>query len=120
MDNPCEFTDCHLNNGDGVCRGKLQPKDCGSIIVTDIAPVREGIKSIIVEQLGVDPVTILDSSCVIRDLGADSLDEVELLMKIEDNYNIEFDNKEMGENFVVKDIVALTVEKIRSKTDSGV
>ena len=47
------------------------------------------VKDIIVDQLGVDPGEVTDSAHFIEDLGADSLDTVELVMAFEDEFKIE-------------------------------
>ncbi|MCR3755122.1 MAG: acyl carrier protein [Candidatus Westeberhardia cardiocondylae] len=51
--------------------------------------LEENIKKIIVEQLGVKKENILNSSSFVDDLGADSLDTVELVMALEEKFNIE-------------------------------
>lgn len=50
------------------------------------------IKSIIAEQLGIDASTIKNESRFVEDLGADSLDTVELVMAVEDEFGIEIDD----------------------------
>jgi acyl carrier protein len=49
----------------------------------------EKVKQIIAEQLGVDENDISPSSSFVDDLGADSLDTVELVMALEENFSIE-------------------------------
>lgn len=50
--------------------------------------IKEKIKNIIGEQLGINPSEISDEANIIEDLGADSLDIAELLMTLEDEYGI--------------------------------
>ena len=51
--------------------------------------LREKIKAIIVDELGVDKRKVTDKAHFVRDLGADSLDFVELIMRFEEEFNIE-------------------------------
>ncbi|MDR1926664.1 MAG: acyl carrier protein [Endomicrobium sp.] len=47
------------------------------------------VKEIIVEQLGVDPAEVVTNASFVNDLGADSLDTVELVMAFEEEFGIE-------------------------------
>jgi acyl carrier protein len=47
------------------------------------------VKAIIAEQLGVEESSVTNEKYFVKDLGADSLDTVELVMKLEDEFNIE-------------------------------
>jgi acyl carrier protein len=51
--------------------------------------VEDKVKEIIVEQLGVDPSEVTLEASFINDLGADSLDTVELVMALEEEFNLE-------------------------------
>ena len=52
------------------------------------------IKEIIIDKLGVDESKILDAAKFIDDLGADSLDTVELIMQFEEEFNIEIPDED--------------------------
>jgi acyl carrier protein len=52
------------------------------------------VKEIIVEQLGVDPAEVVSGSSFVNDLGADSLDTVELVMAFEEEFGIEIPDEE--------------------------
>ena len=52
------------------------------------------VKEIIVEQLGVDPSEVVIGASFINDLGADSLDTVELVMAFEEEFGIEIPDEE--------------------------
>ena len=65
----------------------------------------EKVKAIIVEQLGSSESSVTMDSSFIDDLGADSLDIVELIMAIEDEFGIEIPDEKAGEMKTVKDIV---------------
>ena len=51
--------------------------------------IEEKVKEIIVEQLGVNPEQVTSNASFIEDLGADSLDTVELVMAFEEEFGIE-------------------------------
>ncbi len=52
------------------------------------------VKEIIVEQLNVNPEQVLDSAKFVEDLGADSLDTVELVMALEEEFGAEIPDEE--------------------------
>ncbi len=54
-----------------------------------MSDIAEGVKKIVVEHLGVDADKVQESSSFIDDLGADSLDTVELVMAFEDEFSVE-------------------------------
>ena len=54
--------------------------------------IEQRIKKIIAEQLGVEEGSITEEKSFTEDLGADSLDTVELIMAFEDEFNIEIDD----------------------------
>lgn len=56
--------------------------------------IEERLKEIIVDQLGVDPSEVTDEAHFIEDLGADSLDTVELVMAFEDEFKIEIPDED--------------------------
>jgi acyl carrier protein len=76
--------------------------------------VEEKVKSIIVEQLGVDANEVTPEASFVDDLGADSLDTVELVMAFEEAFNIEIPDEAAEKIQKVKDAVAY-IEKNSSK-----
>jgi acyl carrier protein len=56
--------------------------------------LEERVKEIIVDQLGVDPNEVTPEAHFIEDLGADSLDTVELVMAFEDEFKIEIPDED--------------------------
>jgi acyl carrier protein len=68
--------------------------------------VEEKVKSIIVEQLGVDANEVTPEASFVDDLGADSLDTVELVMAFEEAFNIEIPDEAAEKIQKVKDAVA--------------
>lgn len=63
------------------------------------------VKELIVEKLGVEESEIVPSARFIEDLGADSLDTVELIMKFEDEFNIEIPENEAEKIRTVQDTI---------------
>src|SRR5207302_8657643 len=67
--------------------------------------VEERVKSIIVEQLGVDADEVTPDASFVEDLGADSLDQVELIMAFEEEFGVEISDDEAEKIRRVKDAV---------------
>jgi acyl carrier protein len=67
--------------------------------------VEERVKSIIVEQLGVDADEVTSDASFVEDLGADSLDQVELIMAFEEEFGVEISDDEAEKIRKVKDAV---------------
>jgi acyl carrier protein len=65
----------------------------------------EKVKQIIAEQLGVDENEITPSSSFVEDLGADSLDTVELVMALEENFSIEIPDEDAEKIRTVQDAI---------------
>lgn len=73
----------------------------------------EKIKAIIVEQLGVDESEVTPEAHFIDDLGADSLDTVELVMALEEEFGIEISDEDAEKIQTVGD-VAKFIDKLKS------
>ena len=67
--------------------------------------IADKVKSIIVEQLGVDANEVTPEASFVDDLGADSLDTVELVMAFEEAFNIEIPDEAAEKIQKVKDAV---------------
>ena len=65
----------------------------------------EKVKEIVVEQLGVEAEDVKMESTFVDDLGADSLDIVELIMAFEEAFNIEIPDEKAEKIKTVKDVV---------------
>ncbi len=63
------------------------------------------IREIVVEQLGVDPEEVKIESSFIDDLGADSLDTVELIMALEEEFGIEIPDEDAEKIATVQDAI---------------
>jgi acyl carrier protein len=73
--------------------------------------IEEKVKDIIVEQLGVNPEQVTPSASFIEDLGADSLDTVELVMAFEEEFNIEVPDEDAEKLQKVGDVVSYIENK---------
>ena len=71
----------------------------------------EKVKQLIAEQLGKSVDEITDDKEVVKDLGADSLDVVEMLMGLEEEFNITVPEEDAVNIKTVGDIIALIQEK---------
>ena len=67
--------------------------------------ILEQVKKIIEEQLGIDPSEISEESSFLEDLGADSLDIVELIMAFESEFDMEIDDDEVENISTVGDVI---------------
>jgi acyl carrier protein len=70
-----------------------------------MASVEERVKQIIVGQLGVDEAEVTPSASFVDDLGADSLDTVELVMAFEEAFEIEIPDEDAEKIRTVQDAV---------------
>jgi acyl carrier protein len=77
--------------------------------------VEEKVKSIIAEQLGVKPEEVTPQASFIDDLGADSLDTVELVMAFEEEFGIEISDEDAEKITTVGDAVKYIEEKTANK-----
>ena len=77
--------------------------------------VEEKIKEIISKQLGVDNEKVTTEASFIDDLGADSLDTVELVMAFEEAFNIEIPDEDAEKILKVQDAIAYIQTKSESQ-----
>ena len=63
------------------------------------------VREIIVEQLGVEPDQVKPESNFVDDLGADSLDTVELIMSFEEEFDVEIPDEDAQKIKTVKDVI---------------
>jgi len=73
--------------------------------------ISDKVKDIIVEQLGVNPEQVTDTASFIEDLGADSLDTVELVMAFEEEFGVEVPDEDAEKLLTVGDVVKYIEEK---------
>jgi acyl carrier protein len=77
-------------------------------------PVSDRVKKIIVDQLGVEEETVTPEASFVDDLGADSLDTVELVMALEEEFGIEIPDEDAEKITRVKEAIEY-IEKNASK-----
>jgi acyl carrier protein len=70
-----------------------------------VASIEQRVKDIIVEQLGVEEEEVSPEASFIDDLGADSLDTVELVMAFEEEFNIEIPDEDAEGISTVQDAI---------------
>jgi acyl carrier protein len=73
--------------------------------------VNAKVKDIIVEQLGVDPEKVKSEASFIDDLGADSLDIVELVMAMEEEFDLEIPDEDAEKLKTVNDVQSYLTTK---------
>jgi len=71
-----------------------------------VQKLEEKVKEIIVEQLGVKSLDVADDASFVDDLGADSLDTVELVMKFEEDFDIEIPDEDAEKIQTVHDAIS--------------
>jgi len=74
-------------------------------VVGSMAAVEERVKKIIAEQLGVEEDDVVPDAKFVEDLGADSLDTVELVMAFEEAFDIEIPDDKAEKILTVQDAV---------------
>lgn len=79
-----------------------------------MSDVSDKVRAIICDQLMVDQEEITDESSFVEDLGADSLDTVELIMEFEDEFSIEISDEQAEKISTVGEAVAY-LEKLLSE-----
>lgn len=70
-----------------------------------MAAVEEKVKQIVVEQLGVEESEVIPKASFVDDLGADSLDQVELVMAFEEAFDVEIPDEDAEKIRTVQDAV---------------
>ena len=70
-----------------------------------MSDIAERVKKIVVEHLGVDAAKVTDNASFIDDLGADSLDTVELVMAFEESFEVEIPDDAAEKIATVKDAI---------------
>lgn len=70
--------------------------------------VEDKVKKIITEKLGVDLVEVVPEASFVDDLGADSLDLVELIMSMEEEFDIDIPDEDAEKILTVKDAIEYT------------
>ncbi|MGZ5493449.1 MAG: acyl carrier protein [Thermoanaerobaculia bacterium] len=77
--------------------------------------VEDRVKNIIVEQLGVDAEEVTPDASFVEDLGADSLDTVELIMAFEEEFGVEISDDEAEKIRKVRDAVDYVEKRAKAQ-----
>ena len=77
-----------------------------------VRDVAERVKKIVVEHLGVDKAKVTESAIFIEDLGADSLDTVELVMAFEEEFGCEIPEGAAEQIVTVQDAISLVETQV--------
>nr|ABD75043.1 constitutive acyl carrier protein AcpP [Sinorhizobium medicae] len=72
------------------------------------------VRAIIIEQLGVDPAHAVDDASIVDDLGADSLEVAQIVMMIEDEFNIEISDDVAEAVITVGDAIYVVTSRTKS------
>ncbi|HKD91351.1 MAG TPA: acyl carrier protein [Terriglobales bacterium] len=80
-----------------------------------MASIEDRVKQIIVEQLGVEEGEVTPSASFVDDLGADSLDTVELVMAFEEAFDIEIPDEDAEKIRTVQDAITYIQQHSKSK-----
>lgn len=81
-----------------------------------MAAVEEKVKQIVAEQLGVDEGEVTPSASFVDDLGADSLDVVELVMAFEEAFDIEIPDEDAEKIKTVQDAIDYIDKKAKVRS----
>ncbi len=82
--------------------------------MTDMSELDEKVKDIIVEELGIEREKLADSASFMDDLGADSLDTVELVMAFEKEFDIDIPDEDAEQLRTVGDALKYLHDKMGS------
>lgn len=78
--------------------------------------INEKVKAIVIEKLGVEPSEVIETASFQNDLGADSLDVVELVMEFEKEFEISIPDEDAGDNIsTVGDVIAYIENRLKEK-----
>lgn len=79
----------------------------------------ERVKKVVVDRLEVSAEEVTENAAFVEDLGADSLDVVELVMGLEDEFDIEIPDEDAEKIRTVAEAVAYIEEKTRTEQTTG-
>ncbi len=77
-----------------------------------MAEIKEKVVSIIVEKLGIDPAEVTEEKSFTNDLGADSLDTVDLIMEFEKNFGVKIPDDAAEKIATVGDAIKFIEENL--------
>lgn len=80
----------------------------------DIKEITTKVTDIIVKKLGVEETQVTSDASFTKDLGADSLDTVEVMLELEKEFNIQIDEADQGKVQTVGDVINYLNEKLNA------
>jgi len=84
-----------------------------------MSEIADRVREIIAEQLLVDLEEVTDEASFVNDLGADSLDTVELIMEFEDEFGIEIPDESAEDISTVGEAIAYVEGRVHEKEGAG-
>lgn len=88
-------------------------------MTTKVNEIETRVKKIVVEQLGVKEEEVTTDASFVDDLGADSLDTVELVMALEEEFETEIPDEDAEKIVTIKDAVKYIVERMEKETKAS-
>ena len=86
---------------------------------TKTGEIEARVKKIVVEQLGVKEEEVTADASFVDDLGADSLDTVELVMALEEEFETEIPDEDAEKIITIKDAVSYILSRMEKETKEG-
>ena len=83
----------------------LEQRNITNLNYTIMSEIKEKVVSIIVDKLGVNPEDVVETASFTNDLGADSLDTVELIMEFEKEFNVTIPDDQAEKISTVGDVL---------------
>ncbi|GBD20137.1 acyl carrier protein [Thermomicrobium sp. CFH 73360] len=84
-------------------------------VVRVSSSILERVQAVVAEQLGVDPSEVTLDAEFVKDLNADSLDLVELIMQLEEEFGIEISDEEAANIVTVRDAINFIEEHLNKQ-----
>ena len=84
-----------------------------------MSDIAERVKKIVIEHLGVEDQKVVDSASFVDDLGADSLDTVELVMAFEEEFSIEIPDDVAEKITTIKDAIEHIEKSLKLKNEKS-
>jgi len=102
-----------LATGETIAQG--QPSQEKKTETHSSDPIEDKVKQIIVDHLSVDPAAVIPSARIMADLGADSLDAVEIILTLEKEFDIHIRDEDVVKLYTVKDVVDYVRSRVKSQ-----
>ena len=102
-----------LATGETIAQG--QPSQEKKTETHSSDSIEDKVKQIIVDDLSVDPAAVIPSARIMADLGADSLDAVEIILTLEKEFDIHIRDEDVVKLYTVKDVVDYVRSRVKSQ-----